>query len=264
VLRALARLSGGATAPETVHRARTHLRRLQAYSELIGDARQAEVLAGCVSELSRLRALQVLEHYLTKRGHKQSDRRTVQREIVARREKHLRQGVYGRIAQLVRRHATATGGVSQERLARRIGILREKNRRTLLTLAGLSAQAPKRKRLHRLRLAIKTMRYQEEWALGEPYARPHFVDWLKKAQAVLGKHEDLCQFRRWARKLKLKTQPVPAKKLKRARDRAHHMSAELHAYMKQADTVEQSAVPAGSSPDPLDPMRVNPGQLTEN
>src|SRR2546422_1005448 len=46
--------------PETVHRLRTHLRRLQAYAEFLQRPRIAARLADCVSWLSDLRPLKEL------------------------------------------------------------------------------------------------------------------------------------------------------------------------------------------------------------
>lgn len=228
VLRALERLSGGDEDPETLHRARTHLRRLQAYLELVGDAQRAAIMAGHISDLSRLRALQVLEHYLTKQGCKQSDLRAVRRAIAARHGAHLRLENYAAIARAVRDNALPSVPVSPETLADRMRILREKNRKVLLGLAGGGKREPRRKRLHRLRLAVKSARYQEEWALEEPCGLPELVGWLKKAQKTLGGHEDLSQHRRLAKKLKLKVKPVSAKQWKRSRERARRTSGWLH------------------------------------
>src|SRR5437879_13460714 len=54
--------------PETVHRLRTHLRRLQAYAEFLQRPRIAARMAGCLSWLSELRVLVVLHLLLRGRG----------------------------------------------------------------------------------------------------------------------------------------------------------------------------------------------------
>src|SRR2546422_6298703 len=63
--------------PETVHRLRTHLRRLQAYAEFLQRPRIAARLADCVSWLSDLRALYVFQQYLRRRGASVPDRSRV-------------------------------------------------------------------------------------------------------------------------------------------------------------------------------------------
>src|SRR3989449_5254794 len=59
---------------ETVHRLRTHLRRLQAYAEFLQRPRIAARLAECVSWLSDLRALYVFQQALRRRGDRKSTR----------------------------------------------------------------------------------------------------------------------------------------------------------------------------------------------
>src|SRR5437879_10202937 len=60
--------------PETVHRLRTHLRRLQAYAEFLQRPRIAARLADCVSWLSDLRTLYVFQQFLRRRGASVPDR----------------------------------------------------------------------------------------------------------------------------------------------------------------------------------------------
>src|SRR5438093_8979954 len=59
---------------ETVHRLRTHLRRLQAYAEFLQRPRIAARLADCVSWLSDLRTLYVFQQFLRRRGASAPDR----------------------------------------------------------------------------------------------------------------------------------------------------------------------------------------------
>ncbi len=87
VLRALARLSAGDTDPMTLHRTRTHLRRLQAYLELVGEARNADTIARCVMRLSKLRMLHVFMHYLKTHDAPRPDRKAAKRRLRATRDK---------------------------------------------------------------------------------------------------------------------------------------------------------------------------------
>src|SRR2546427_12860396 len=64
-LHALAKLSAGNLRPKTVHRLRTHLRRLQAYLELVGEDRKGELKANCASRLIFFRTLSWLIRFLT-------------------------------------------------------------------------------------------------------------------------------------------------------------------------------------------------------
>src|SRR5207237_1575974 len=62
---------------ETLHRLRTHVRRLQAYAEFLQRPRIAAGLAECVSWLSDLRALYVFQQSLRRRGASVLDRSRV-------------------------------------------------------------------------------------------------------------------------------------------------------------------------------------------
>ncbi|HQR13867.1 MAG TPA: CHAD domain-containing protein, partial [Nitrospira sp.] len=54
----------------------------------------------------------------------------------------------------------------------------------------------RRKRLHALRLALKTLRYQTEWSSARTVATDDMLSQLKRVQTGEG-HEDLADFRRW-------------------------------------------------------------------
>jgi CHAD domain-containing protein len=69
-------------------------------------------------------------------------------------------------------------------------------------LRGLSIEA-KRKELHRLRLLVKSLRYQEEIALDTPWGNPQSMAALKRLQRTLGDYCDRDQFRRLAKKMNL-------------------------------------------------------------
>ena len=231
VLQALTRLSGGDTDSATLHRARTHLRRLQAYLELVGEDRNADRVARCVMRLSKLRTLQVFERYLSKLDAPRSDRKAAKRRLRATREKLERSHTYAAIERIVRRHALPPTPANPEWLADRMRAARHAHADTLQQVtAGVGAK-PRRKTLHRLRLLIKSIRYQEEWALDRPYAMPPLVRRLKHAQTVLGDYEDLVQFRKLARALDLRSSAIIKKHWRKARTRARALPAHLVAYL---------------------------------
>lgn len=227
VLRALDSLSAGQSGQKTVHRLRTHLRRLQAYLELMGEVRNAQIMAKCVSRLSSLRTLQVFERCLTQLGVPNSDVRKVKDCIRRRRAKLDRKQVYCKIDRRVRRHALLSTEVSASWMAERMERLRREHARTLQELITKAMSNPRRKTLHALRLKIKSIRYQEEWALSQAYARPNLVSWLERAQSVLGDYEERAQFRKLARALDLKSYPTIVKDWRRARTCARAIPGQL-------------------------------------
>lgn len=231
VLQALTRLSGGDTDSATLHRARTHLRRLQAYLELVGEDRNAGTVARCVMRLSKLRTLQVFERYLAKLDAPRSDRKAVKRCLRATREKLERTHTYAAIERIVRRHALPPTPGNLDWLAERMQAARHAHADALRQLTVEVGAKPRRKTLHRLRLLIKSIRYQEEWALDRPYAMPVLVRRLKHAQTVLGDYEDLVQFRKLARSLDLRSSPTIKKNWRKARKRARALPAHLIEYL---------------------------------
>jgi len=104
--------------------------------------------------------------------------------------------------------AERLASLSQERAARLDAALR-----------GLSPEAS-RKELHRLRLLIKSLRYQEEIALEAGRGDPRTVAALKRLQRTLGDYCDRDQFRRLARKMNLECQSEMKKEYRRYRQRA--------------------------------------------
>jgi CHAD domain-containing protein len=105
--------------------------------------------------------------------------------------------------------------------------LRRANAEALLRRLDAAEEQPRRKRLHELRLKVKSIRYQEEWALGQPYERPDLISQLKQAQAVLGDYEERAQFRKLAAKLRLKSFERIEKGWRRARERAQAVPVDL-------------------------------------
>lgn len=251
-LHALARLSGGDIRPKTVHRLRTHLRRLQAYLELVGEDRNAQIMAKCVSRLSLLRTLQVFERYLARLGASKSDARRIKDRLRRRRAKLDRKQVYRKIERRVRRHALPPTPASPDWMAGRMERLRREHAKTLHDLITEATANSQRKTLHALRLMIKSIRYQEEWALDQAYARPDLVSWLKRAQSVLGDYEERAQFHKLAHTLGLKSYAKIVKDWRRARTRARALPARLTGMIEELAgrrlRLLVSQPPSGSSP----------------
>jgi len=86
-------------------------------------------------------------------------------------------------------------------------------------LRGLSPEAT-RKELHRLRLLIKSLRYQEEIAFEAAWGNSKTVAALKRLQRTLGDYCDRDQFRRLARKLDLACRREMKVEYRRYRQRA--------------------------------------------
>ena len=227
VLQALAQLSGGDTNAVTLHRARTHLRRLQAYFELTGEDRHAESISRCVVRVSALRTLQVLMRYLKTHDAPRSDRKAVRRCLRATREHLERTRAYASIARIVRRHPPPPAPDNAAWLAERMQMVRDAHADALRRLTAEAGAKPRRKTLHRIRLLVKSIRYQEEWALGHPFAMPGLIRGLKHAQTVLGDYEDLVQFRKLARTMDLRSSAAINKAWRKARARARTLPAHL-------------------------------------
>ncbi len=206
--------------PETVHRLRTHLRRLQAYAEFLQRPRTAARLAECVSWLSDLRALYVFQQRLRRRVASVPDRSRVgvavrdEEWVVARAgyPEAIRMRLVGLSVSRMRRSTDFL----TERLA---SLSRERTARLDAALRGLSPEAT-RKELHRLRLLIKSLRYQEEIALEAGRGNPGTVAALKRLQRTLGDYCDRDQFRRLAKKLDLDCRSEMKKEYRRYRERA--------------------------------------------
>lgn len=189
--------------PETVHRLRTHLRRLQAYAEFMQRPKAAAALDQSVTWLSRLRTLDVFHRYLRRR---KEDAQDVRRVVWALREEETKVAHAGYLEAI----RNVLEGMSLARMRRPDDVLalrleslgREHADRLSAELRGLSVEA-KRKELHRLRLLVKSFRYQEEIALETAWGNPRSVVALKRIQRTLGDYCDRDQFRRVARRMKL-------------------------------------------------------------
>jgi len=226
-LNALASLSSGDLRPQTLHRLRTHLRRLQAYLELVGENKNTKIISKCVSRLSQLRTLHACEQYLARLGAPESDLWTIRDRIRTTLATLERKDAFWKIEHNVHWHSLSAAPADPDWMAARLQTLRRAHAHTLQGLIAKVVANPRRKSLHALRLRIKSIRYQEEWALDQPYARPEIVTRLKRMQSVLGRYEDRAQFRKLARALDLESYPKIVKGWQRARTRALTIPHEL-------------------------------------
>ncbi len=205
---------------ETVHRLRTHVRRLQAYAEFLQRPRIAAGLAECVSWLSDLRALYVFQQSLRRRGASVLDRSRADAAVRDEERAVARAGYPEAIG-------TRLVGLSVSRMRRPAAFLAERlaslslERATHLdtALRGLSPEAT-RKELHRLRLLIKSLRYQAEIALEAGRGDPRTVAALKRLQRTLGDYCDRDQFRRLAKKVNMECRNEMKQEYRRYRQRA--------------------------------------------
>ena len=203
--------------PETVHRLRTHLRRLQAYAELMQRPKAASSLAKGVTWLSRLRTLDVFYRYLRRRRGDAEDVRRVAWALREEESKVAHAGHVEAIRTLLERTSLARMHRPDDFLAMRLESLGHEHAGYLnAALRGLSAEA-KRKELHRLRLLVKSLRYQEEIALETSWGRLPSVAALTRLQRTLGEYCDRDQFRRLARKMKLACREEMQKEYRRHR-----------------------------------------------
>ncbi len=227
VLRLIRHAMAGDGSAETIHSIRTHCRRLQALLELCDNGDRAGVMARTVSRLSKLRALQVFRQYLMKIEASESDITAVETWITERERKLNRTQTYRKIEQAVWKQALPTISPSGLSLTPRLELLRHEHERLLSRLIEKASEKPRRKRLHALRLALKTIRYQTEWLPGRAASKQEVLKRVKQVQAVLGRYEELADFRRWGKRLDLTVQARIERDWKRARRRARRVPGGL-------------------------------------
>jgi CHAD domain-containing protein len=225
-LRALdASLTSG-TDHVALHHLRVTLRRLQAYFELAGELQQSQVIAQCVSKLSPLRTLHVFERYLAKTGAPKEDIRVLQERIDTLSEQFIQEQVYHLIKQNLVQLAFPPA-MPPHWLLERLRLTRAAHADALHTLVGDATNRPRKKSLHALRLRIKSVRYQEEWASDHTASGQTLIRLLKRAQDVLGQYQERAQFRKMAKKLDLKSVKRIRKDWRRARKRARALPPQL-------------------------------------
>jgi CHAD domain-containing protein len=213
-------LQGPPYPPETVHKLRTHLRRLQAYAEFSERPVAAARLDHCVKWLSGLRALDAFRRSLRRRGAEAQDLRRVD-EASREEEQAVAQAGYLDAIRAV------LAGLSLARIrrpaafmtARLTSLGRVHAARLTDALSALSPEAT-RKELHRLRLLVKSLRYQEEIAQNTAWGNPRRLAALQRLQRTLGDYCDLDQFRRLAKQMGLVCKNEIKKEYRRCRTRA--------------------------------------------
>ena len=227
VLRLLQHVMAGDEHADTIHAIRTHCRRLQALQELCGDVRRARAMADCVGRLSKLRALQVFRLYLIARDAPQEDLARTDDRLAKRIRKLTHTDAFRTIEQVVWKQALP--GIASPALSfvGRIEELHQEHECRLKQLIEDASDKPRRKRLHALRLALKTIRYQTEWLPGRAAAKHDLLSRLKRVQTILGKYEELADFHRWGKKLSPPVQRRITQDWKRARKRARRVPGEL-------------------------------------
>ncbi len=205
---------------ETVHRLRTHLRRLQAYAEFLQRPIVARRLAQSVTWLSRLRTLDVFYHHLRRRKAPAKDLRQVtwtlkEVAMVVAYAGHL-EAIRSMLAKMTLARMRKPVAFVEHRLS---ALPRETSEQLAAALRKLSPEAT-RKELHRLRLLVKSLRYQEEIALETAWGDPRRMAAFKRLQRTLGDYCDRDQFRRLAKKMNLACRGELKKEYQRYRDRA--------------------------------------------
>ena len=218
---------------ETVHKLRTHLRRLQSYAEFVEDRRAAARLGRAVSWFSRLRALSELQRYLRRSGAGVKDVRRV-KKAVRKEEKQVRKAdrstaVQALLAAITMETLRRPGAFLSERLQR----LQIENRTALDEALQAVSSKPRRKELHGLRLLIKSLRYQQEIAVEMHAGNPRTVGALKRLQGVLGEYCDRDQSVRRAKELKLRCRNEMKKDRRRSRKRACRAILKLKSHQAQ-------------------------------
>lgn len=223
VLHLLRQAIAGREHADTIHAIRTHCRRLQALLELYGEAKRARAVAACVGRLSKLRALQVFRQYVIRCHAGRKDVAVVDGRLTKQIRKLNHTEAYRRIEQVVSTQALPAILSPPQSWNRRLDELRQEHECALKQLIAAASDKPRRKRLHALRLALKTIRYQTEWLPGRTAAKEEMLSQLKRVQSLLGKYEELADFHRWGKKLSLPVRKRMKKDWKRARKRARHV-----------------------------------------
>ena len=178
---------------------------------------RAKVMGDSVSRLSKLRTFHVFHRFLQDHDGPRSDLRKIRTRIRTEQEKLQRSELYHAIEESVRSHPPYPHETVELWSVSHVALLRRGQEATLRRLLEEALADPRRKRLHALRLAVKTARYQEEWVLDQPDGRPRLIKCLAKGQRVLGRYGELAQFRKLARKHGLKSQETIVKACRRAR-----------------------------------------------
>src|SRR5207244_563242 len=144
----------------------------------------AERLGRAVSWFSRLRALYELQRYLRRNGATAKDCKRVEKAL--RKEKKKISDTERPVAvKLLLAKITVDRLMRpEEYITKRLQRLQLENRTVLSEALQCLSSKPKRKELHRLRLLIKSLRYQQEIAVEMRWGNPQTVNALKRLQTV--------------------------------------------------------------------------------
>jgi hypothetical protein len=234
--------------PRTLHRLRTHLRRLQAYLELAGEVDQARLLSDRVSGLSRLRTLHVFERYLTTIDAPAKDIRPVARCIAKVTRKVTHSHVYEDLIEQLDRLQIRSAAIPPRWMQERLRLSRMQHAEAVRKLIMEATAHPRRRCLHALRLRIKSIRYQEEWADCRSGRARDLLRILKHAQTVLGKYEERVQFTKLATKMELRSVCTVDKDRRRARKRARTLPSQLMTIVERLRVKAMQAREDGAMP----------------
>jgi CHAD domain-containing protein len=213
--------------PDTVHKLRTCLRRVQSYAEFLEHMEAAKRLGRAVSWFSHLRALYELQRYLRCMPAGPRDMRRVEKAL-CQEQKRVRKAHYpDRVKQLLATITVDSLMRPDPFIIKRLEQSQLENRTKLYeALQGLPSK-PKRKELHALRLLIKSLRYQQEILADVGWGNPETVQALKRLQGVLGKYSDSAQFIRLAKELNLRCRKAIKKDCRQSRARARRAVCKL-------------------------------------
>jgi len=226
-LLSLARLSNGDPHPEAVHTLRTTLRRLQAALELEGDHAHAAIVGRCISRFSGLRGLQVLQTYLARHAAPKSDLVILHRAVQDAWKDLAARQICRKVERRLSRIPLHAPLLDAQALHHRVAAVSQRQADELETLLESATAKPRRKRIHPLRLKLKTIRYQEEYLLGRRRNRSHFLKRLKDVLRRLGKYEELAEFRKLAKRLHLESRPAIVKDWRHVNKRTRALLSEL-------------------------------------
>lgn len=226
VLELVSRLIDGDQSPDVLHDLRTHCRRLQAILQLCGKARDVRVLARGVQRLSKLRAWHVFKQYLLAIDASQADVALVDARIHKQIQKIREAAAYEALAQVVMVHAIPCT-LSEAALLDRLEVVRQEHLRRVRRLIEAARDSPKRKHLHALRLRLKTIRYQCECVAPQAGSTHDLLRKMIRLQGLLGRYEELSDFRRWGTQLSETVQKQIRNDWKKARKRARAIPGRL-------------------------------------
>jgi CHAD domain-containing protein len=206
--------------PVTVHKLRTHLRRLQSYAELLEHNKAAKRLGEAVSWFSDLRSLNEFLRYLRRHDAATKDIKRVETVMAKEREDVRKTDRASAVRSLLDQITIESLARPPEFVKKRLKQLQIENRPVLRRAFQELPSKPSRKELHRLRLLIKSLRYQQEIAVEMRWGNPQTVKALKRLQTLLGDYTDRHQFVRLAKESRLRCCSAIKKDRRRAYKRA--------------------------------------------